>query len=52
MDVEEARSGVTGLLVAAAEAPTSVPEHLAHLPALLAARAEDLIAGGTARRQL
>lgn len=52
MDVEEARSGVTGLLVAAAEAPVSVPEHLAHLPALVAARAEDLIAGKTARRQL
>ncbi|MCO4250640.1 type II toxin-antitoxin system HipA family toxin [Pseudarthrobacter raffinosi] len=52
MDVEEARSGVTGILVAAAEAHASVPQRLAHLPALVAARAEDLIAGSTARRQL
>ncbi|MCO4254035.1 type II toxin-antitoxin system HipA family toxin [Pseudarthrobacter cellobiosi] len=52
MDVDEARSCVTGLFIAAAEARTSVPEHLAHLPVLVAARAEDLIAGHTARRQL
>ncbi|MCP9000376.1 HipA domain-containing protein [Pseudarthrobacter sp. RMG13] len=52
MDVEEARAGVTGILVAAAEAHASVPQRLAHLPALVAARAEDLIAGSTARRQL
>lgn len=51
VDSEAARTCVTGILVAAAEARTPVPDELGHLPSLIADRAADLMAGRTARRQ-
>jgi serine/threonine-protein kinase HipA len=51
VDAEVARSTVSEVFTAAAEAQVPAPETLGHLPALIADRASDLLAGGTARRR-
>ena len=51
VDAEVARSTVSDVFTAAAEAQVPAPEPLGHLPALIADRASDLLAGGMARRQ-
>jgi serine/threonine-protein kinase HipA len=48
---EVARSAVSEVFAAAAEAQVPPPEGLEHLPGLVADRATDLLAGGAPRRQ-
>lgn len=51
MDPGEARTAVSEVFMAAGEARVAVSEGLEHLPALIADRVSDLLAGRTARRQ-
>ena len=50
VDAEAARSTVTEVLTAAAEAQVPAADELQHLPSLVADRASDLLAGDVARR--
>ncbi|QOD04346.1 type II toxin-antitoxin system HipA family toxin [Pseudarthrobacter sp. BIM B-2242] len=51
LDSDAARTTVSELFSAAAEAPEAAPDRLAGLPSLVASRAVDLLQGRTARRQ-